>query len=138
MRRTLRLCCVTEGWLLDLAGVVHRNGGGAPRAELGFGGGVGRVMRDVWGCSRPTTTGWSLPHTLRAGCLRGLQNPAYAVVRSIGKDTEPDTMGGRPSEMELADFAAAIPDHQFSFIVFEACLMAGVVESAFLHTVHQQ
>ena len=28
-------------------------------------------------------------------------------------------------EMEIADFAAAIPDGQFDFIVFEACLMAG-------------
>lgn len=29
-------------------------------------------------------------------------------------------------EMELADFAAAIPDGQFRFIIFEACLMGGV------------
>lgn len=58
-----------------------------------------------------------------------LQNPAVASargLRSIGKDTEPGTIGGGSSEMELVDFAAAVPDHQFSFIVFEACLMAGV------------
>lgn len=29
-------------------------------------------------------------------------------------------------ELELTDFAAAIPDNQFRFIVFESCLMAGV------------
>lgn len=29
------------------------------------------------------------------------------------------------SELELSDFTAAIPDGQFSFIVFESCLMAG-------------
>lgn len=39
-------------------------------------------------------------------------------LRSIANDN------GR--EMELADFAAALPDHQFDFIVFEACLMSGV------------
>jgi Bacterial surface proteins containing Ig-like domains len=30
-------------------------------------------------------------------------------------------------EMEYADFAAAIPDKQFDFIIFEACLMADVL-----------
>lgn len=30
------------------------------------------------------------------------------------------------SEMEVADFAAAIPDGMFEFIVFEACFMAGI------------
>lgn len=39
-------------------------------------------------------------------------------LRSIANDN------GR--EMELADFAAALPDYQFDFIVFEACLMSGV------------
>ena len=29
-------------------------------------------------------------------------------------------------EMELADFAAAIPDHTFDYIVFEMCFMAGI------------
>lgn len=46
--------------------------------------------------------------------------------RSIGSDTTPGTMAGGSAEMELADFAAAIPDHRFDFILFEACLMAGV------------
>lgn len=46
--------------------------------------------------------------------------------RSIGKDTAPGSMGTGATEMELADFAAAIPDGQFDFIVFETCLMAGV------------
>lgn len=46
--------------------------------------------------------------------------------RSIGRDTSPGTMATGATEMELADFAAAIPDGQFDFIVFEACLMAGV------------
>jgi hypothetical protein len=30
------------------------------------------------------------------------------------------------SEMELIDFAAAIPDHTFDFIIFEACFTAGI------------
>lgn len=38
--------------------------------------------------------------------------------RSILMDTK--------DEMELADFADAIPDHTFDFIIFEACLMAGI------------
>ena len=46
--------------------------------------------------------------------------------RSIGIDRTPGTLGGGAAEMELADFAAAIPDGQFDFIIFEACLMAGV------------
>lgn len=33
-------------------------------------------------------------------------------------------------EMEIADFAAAIPDGQFDFIVLEACLMSGVEVAA--------
>ncbi|MDR1864915.1 MAG: hypothetical protein LBR08_05015 [Bacteroidales bacterium] len=32
----------------------------------------------------------------------------------------------RNSEMELIDFAAAIPDGMFDFIIFEACFMAGI------------
>lgn len=50
-----------------------------------------------------------------------LTNPT----RSIGSDQNTGAMGGA-SEMELADFAAAIPDQQFDFILFEACLMSGV------------
>lgn len=46
--------------------------------------------------------------------------------RSIGIDTNPGTLASGTTEMELADFAAAIPDGQFDFILFEACLMAGV------------
>lgn len=53
-------------------------------------------------------------------------NAAERGSRSIGKDTAPGTMAGGATEMELADFAAAIPDGQFDFIVFEACLMGGV------------
>ncbi|MDR3252513.1 MAG: Ig-like domain-containing protein, partial [Tannerella sp.] len=34
---------------------------------------------------------------------------------------------GTPREMEYYDFATAIPDHQFDFIIFEACLMADVM-----------
>lgn len=50
-----------------------------------------------------------------------LANPT----RSLGEDRNPGPAGGAP-EMEIADFAAAIPDHQFDFIIFEACLMSGV------------
>ncbi|WP_270229899.1 clostripain-related cysteine peptidase [Parabacteroides bouchesdurhonensis] len=55
-------------------------------------------------------TGW-----LPAGMF---ETPRSVSARSIMEDN------GR--EMELADFAAAIPDHTFGFIVLEACLMAGV------------
>lgn len=51
-----------------------------------------------------------------------LSNPT----RSIGVDMDPGTVATGATEMELADFAAAIPDGQFEFIIFEACLMAGV------------
>lgn len=53
-----------------------------------------------------------------------LANPNRS--RSIGIDTNPGTLASGSTEMELADFAAAIPDGQFDFIIFEACLMAGV------------
>ena len=46
--------------------------------------------------------------------------------RSIGIDTNSGSMASGTTEMELADFAAAIPDGRLDFIVFEACLMAGV------------
>jgi hypothetical protein len=38
-----------------------------------------------------------------------------------------DKGSGAKHEMEMTDFAAAIPDGQFDFIVFEACLMSDVV-----------
>lgn len=49
-------------------------------------------------------------------------NNTKAGLRSIMDDA------GR--EMEIADFAAAIPDGQFDFIVLEACLMGGVEVAA--------
>lgn len=57
-------------------------------------------------------SGW-----LPSGTLQKPRNQS----RSIGVD---DGGTGR-SEMELADFAAAIPDGMFDFIVFETCLTAG-------------
>lgn len=53
-----------------------------------------------------------------------LQNPQkqWKRSRSIGVD---DGGTGR-AEMEIAEFAAAIPDGMFDFIVFETCLTAGV------------
>lgn len=45
-----------------------------------------------------------------------LQSPT----RSLGRD------GEECEEMELAAFAAAIPDRTFDYILFEGCLMAGV------------
>lgn len=54
-----------------------------------------------------------------------LQNPT----RSLGWDDNPpagETTGLQHSEMELSDFAAAIPDGSLDYIIFEACLMAGV------------
>jgi hypothetical protein len=44
--------------------------------------------------------------------------------RSIGGD---DGEGSPRREMEYYDFASAIPDKQFDFILFEACLMADVI-----------
>lgn len=47
--------------------------------------------------------------------------------RSIGADWHTGAMGQAGAhEMELSEFAAAIPDGRFNFIIFEACLMAGV------------
>lgn len=47
-----------------------------------------------------------------------LPEGTYASPRSILMDGN--------DEMELSDFAAAIPDHSFESIVFEACHMAGI------------
>lgn len=58
-------------------------------------------------------SGW-----LPAGTLQKPQNRS----RSIGVDDG----GAERSETELADFAGAIPDGMFDFIVFETCLTAGV------------
>lgn len=57
--------------------------------------------------------------------IGSLANPSRSV-RSIGSDSNPTIVGGEPQEMDLADFARAIPDSAFDFIIFEACLMAGV------------
>jgi hypothetical protein len=42
-----------------------------------------------------------------------------SMTRSLVQDS--DTL-----RMELTDFAAAIPDHQFEYIIFEACFMSGI------------
>ena len=51
-----------------------------------------------------------------------LKNPT----RSIGQDNDLGSMADGSSEIELCDFAKAIPDSTFDYIIFEACLMAGV------------
>ena len=51
-------------------------------------------------------SGWLPPHTLVNGS------------RSIIIDND--------NEMEITDFAMALPDHLFEFIIFEACNMAGI------------
>lgn len=61
-------------------------------------------------------SGW-----LPAGTLQNPQKQRKRT-RSIGVD---DGGTGR-AEMEIAEFAAAIPDGMFDFIVFETCLTAGV------------
>lgn len=91
----------------------------------------GRVVRDVvrmypaddYGLVFTShASGW-----LPEGALETPQEAsATGSSRSIGSDRTPGTMSEDVSEMELADFAAAIPNGQFSFILFEACLMAGV------------
>lgn len=84
----------------------------------------GRVVREVI-ASYPAdsyglvfashATGWLPEGTL--------SNPSRSS-RTIGQDTNPGIMQG--SEIELEDFAAALPDGAFNFIAFETCLMAGV------------
>lgn len=51
-------------------------------------------------------SGWLPPHTL--------DNSSRSII--IDKD----------DEMELTDFAMALPDHLFNFIIFEACNMSGI------------
>lgn len=55
-------------------------------------------------------TGWLPPGSL--------SNPKSAQAKSVLMDGT--------DEMALADFAAAIPDNSFGYIVFEACHMAGI------------
>jgi len=50
-------------------------------------------------------------------------NPNETELRSIVIDNG----GGTRHEMEYYDFAAAIPDHMFDFIILEACLMGDVM-----------
>ena len=59
-------------------------------------------------------SGW-----LPSGTLNDPTKPAQTLSRSIIVDDA----GG---EMELADFADAIPDGLFDYIVFETCFMAGI------------
>ena len=51
---------------------------------------------------------------------KGMLNSSRSLVIDNGE-------GGANEEMEYSEFAAAIPDKQFDFIIFEACLMADVV-----------
>ena len=46
--------------------------------------------------------------------------------RSVGSDSNVGISINKGNEMELMDFAGAIEDEQFDFIIFEASLMAGV------------
>ncbi len=54
-----------------------------------------------------------------------LINPYGVTVVAPSADTKSVLVDGI-REMELADFAAAIPDRVFDYIVFEACFMAGI------------
>ena len=49
--------------------------------------------------------------------------PYKAPSRSIGMD---NNANAETPVIELGSFSKAIPDHQFDFIIFETCLMAGV------------
>lgn len=56
-----------------------------------------------------------------------LQNPSRSLGWDDGSGNGNGMLDGMThSEMELAEFAAAIPDGRLDFIIFEACLMAGV------------
>ena len=52
-----------------------------------------------------------------------LMNPDEVDLRSLVIDNG----NGTPFEMEYDDFAAAIPDHQFDFMIFDACFITDVM-----------
>lgn len=102
----------------------------------------GRVIRDVT-AAYPAESYGLIFFSHASGWLPAgtLQNPARTVpetpgmltsltapgTRSVGQDDGVDTPDGiGHAGMELSEFSAAIPDGLFDFIVFEACLMAGV------------
>ncbi len=61
-------------------------------------------------------SGWLPEHTLSYG----------RYISSLGADFAGPGVSQRGSEIELIDFASAIKDKQFSFIIFNACFMGGV------------
>lgn len=81
-----------------------------------------RVLRDI-AAEYPADSYGLIFFSHASGWLPSgtLHNPGGGT-RSMGVD---DGNGVR-TEMEMADFAAAIPDGMFDFIVFETCLTAGV------------
>lgn len=83
---------------------------------------LNRVLKQVFD-SYPAQSGGLLVFShasgwLPAGALEDPNEPSKS--RSVMNDREAG------AEMELADFAAAIPDGAFDFIVFEMCFMTGV------------
>lgn len=87
---------------------------------------LARVIRDVTALYPADSYGLVFSSHASGWLPAGtLSNPQHTG-RSIGSDQTPGTLAQGAQEMELSDFASAIPDEQFDFIIFECCLMAGV------------
>lgn len=87
---------------------------------------LARVIRDVTALYPADSYGLVFSSHASGWLPAGTLNNPQRTSRSIGSDRTPGTMAQGAQEMELADFASAIPDGQFDFIIFECCLMAGV------------
>lgn len=74
----------------------------------------GRVIQDV----RTAYPAESYGMIFFSHATGWLPEKVYEQTRTIGRDGT--------DEMDLAEFAAAIPDNLFDFIIFEACHMAGI------------
>ena len=93
----------------------------------------GRVLRDVT-AAYPADgyglvffshgSGWLPAATLRKAAGEAGSASASPASRSLGRDDS--VPEGGSAEMELADFAGAIPDGALDFILFESCFSAGV------------
>lgn len=85
-----------------------------------------RVVRDVAAMYPADSYGLIFTSHASGWLPEGTLATPQRDTRSIGSDMSSGTLAQGNTEMELADFADAIPDGHFDFIIFEACLMAGV------------
>lgn len=84
----------------------------------------GRVVRDVLTNYPADSYGLIFASHATGWLPEGALSNPFRPTRTIGQDSNTGIMQG--NEIELADFAAAIPDGAFDFIAFETCLMTGV------------